>query len=59
MLSTVVHLANKPDGAVFACLLIGLVLFIIAGVLAFMEKAFWAVLISAGLVLFVLSFLIT
>jgi hypothetical protein len=59
MLSVVVHLANKPDGAVFACLLIAIVLFIVAGVVAFMVKEFYAILIAAGLVFVTLAFLVT
>lgn len=59
MLAAVVHLANRPDGAVLVVLVIAIVLAIVAGVVAFMDKAFWALLVCAALAFFFLAFLVT
>jgi hypothetical protein len=60
MLSAVVqHLANQPAAGVLICLVVAIVLLIVAAVVAFMARAFWALLLAAGLIFFVLAFLIT
>lgn len=59
MIGLVQHLANTPAAGVLICLVVAIVLFIVAAVVAFMARAFWAILLSAGLVFFVLAFLIT
>jgi hypothetical protein len=46
MLSTIV---NASPNAAQLCALVAVILFIIAGVIAFVEKTIWAVLICAGL----------
>lgn len=64
MLSTVAHLANKPDGAVLFCLVFALVLGILgalAGAVSAVGRAHlgWAVgLASAGLAFFFAAFLV-
>lgn len=59
MSAVVQHLANAPAAGVLICLVVAIVLFIVAAVVAFMAKAFWAMLVCAGLVFTVLAFLIT
>ena len=58
MLAVAQSLANKPEGGVLICLIVAIVLFVVAGVLAVVEKAFWVALVAAGLAFVVLAFLV-
>ena len=58
VLAATTWLANQPTGAVAACLIVALVLFIVAGVAAAFVKALWAAVICAGFAFFALAFLI-
>lgn len=59
MISLVQHLANPPAAGVLICLVVAIVLLIVAAVVAFMARAFWAMLLSAGLVFVALAFMVT
>lgn len=58
LLGVAQHLANPPAAGVLICLVVAIVLLIVAGVVAFMAKAFWALLLSSGLIFLVLAFLV-
>lgn len=40
------------------CLVVAIVLFVVAAVLAFLSKSFYSVLMAAGLVFFALAFIV-
>jgi hypothetical protein len=59
MLAAATYLANKPDGGVLVCLVIAVVCFVIAAVVAaWLFKAFWATLVCAGFVFLTLAFML-
>jgi hypothetical protein len=58
MLSVAHYLATKPSGSVLVLLVVAVVLFAVAGVLAAIDKAPYAILISAGLAVLALAFLL-
>lgn len=53
------HLANQATGGVLIALVVALVLFIVAGVMAILSQAWWAGLMAAGLCFVVVAFLVT
>lgn len=59
MLSAVAHLANPPTGVVVLVLVIAALSFFAAAVASFLVRSWWSLMVSVGLALFVLSFLIT
>lgn len=58
LVAAATYLANQPDGGVLVALVIAMVLFVVAGVAAFMAKTFWATIVSAGFAFLVLAFLL-
>lgn len=53
------HLANPPAAGILIALVFALVLFIVAAVVAILDRAFWAALTAAGLACFALAFMIS
>lgn len=53
------YLANKPQGAVLTFLIVALVLFAVAAVAAGYWRAFWALVICAGLFFLTLAFVVS
>ena len=58
MYAAATYLANKPDGATLACLVVALALFVVAGCFAAFVKAFYATVLCAGFAFLVLAFLV-
>lgn len=53
------YLATKPTGGPEVMLVVAVVLFGVAAIAAAYWRAFWACLLSAGLVFFALAFLVS